>query len=150
MRSRPALFSSPPKPANSRSARMRTSSHKQTCIRSVVFAALLTSAAGCERTPPFSGDWHELRHGERGNRWGFVDRSGRWAIEPRFVMFGYFSEGLAWAAEKGTAYGYIDKTGAWVIRPRFRHATEFSEGLAAVEDKNGRWGYIRKDGSWAL
>src|SRR5262245_56472284 len=96
----------------------------------VALASALVPAAGCRRAATFSGDWRELRHGERGGRWGFVDHSGHWAIEPRFVQFGEFAEGLAWAAEKGTAFGYIDKTGAWIIRPRFRHATEFSEGLA--------------------
>jgi len=110
----------------------------------------LAPAAGCRRSPPFSGDWRELRHGERGGRGGFVDGSGHWAIEPRFVEYGEFSEGLVWAGEKGTAYGFIDKTGAWAIRPRFRHATEFSEGVAAVKDRSGRWGYIRPDGSWAI
>ena len=115
----------------------------------ILFAALVLglAAAGCRREP---ADWRALWHGERGGRWGFVDRSGNWAIEPRFVQFGHFSEGLAWAAEKGEPYGYIDASGTWVIRPRFRHATEFSEGLAAVEDKSGHWGYIHPDGSWAV
>jgi len=113
-------------------------------------ACALLFGGGCRRTPSFAGDWRELRHGERNGLWGFVDQSGRWAIEPTFVQFGEFSEGVAWAAKKGTAYGYIDKTGAWVIRPQFRHASEFSEGLAAVEDRSGRWGYIRPDGSWAI
>jgi hypothetical protein len=99
---------------------------------------------------PFTGDWRELRHGERAGLWGFVNASGKWAIEPRFAQYGEFSEGLAWAAVSGKPYGYIDKTGDWVIRPQFRHAAEFSEGLAAVEDKSGRWGYIRPDGSWAI
>jgi hypothetical protein len=116
----------------------------------VVLAGALVSGAGCRRAAPFSGDWRELRHGERRGLWGFVDGSGRWAIPPRFVQYGEFSEGMAWAAEKGTAFGYIDRTGAWAIRPRFRHATEFSEGLAAVEDREGRWGYVRPDGSWAI
>jgi hypothetical protein len=123
------------------------------CMRWMLILALATAlapAAGCRRAPPFSGDWRALHHGERDGRWGFVDGSGRWAIEPRFVQYGEFSEGLAWAAEKGSAYGYIDKTGSWAIRPRFRHATEFSEGLAAVEDRSGRWGYVRPDGSWAI
>ena len=108
---------------------------EKACINWILFAALagaLAPVAGCRRAPPFSGDWRGLRHGERGGRGGFVDGSGHWAIKPRFVEYGEFSEGFAWAAEKGTAYGYIDKTGAWAIRPRFRHATEFSERLAAV------------------
>lgn len=116
----------------------------------IVVAVAIALLAGCQRQPPFAGDWRALHHGERDGRWGFVDGDGRWAIEPRFVQYGEFAEGLAWAAEKGTAYGFIDRSGEWVIRPRFRHATEFSEGLAAVEDRSGRWGYIRRDGTWAI
>ena len=119
-------------------------------MRKIFLIAFFLLSAACHRTPPFSGDWRELHHGEHNGRWGFIDRSGNWAIKPRFTQYGEFSEGFAWAAEKKTAYGYIDKTGAWTIRPRFRHATEFSEGLAAVEDNNGRWGYIHPDGSWAI
>jgi len=131
----------------------REGSGVEVALRTFVLPAILfvaLASLACHRAPRFSGDWRELHHGERGNRWGFVDRSGHWAIEPRFVSYGNFAEGLAWAAEKNTPFGYIDKTGAWIIPPRFRHATDFSEDLAAVEDKNGRWGYIRKDGSWAI
>jgi WG containing repeat len=114
----------------------------------VVFVVLM---AGCRSQPPYSGDWRDLRHGEKDSRWGFVDASGRWAIEPRFVDEGHFAEGLAWAVESSWhGIGYIDKTGVWAIKPQFRHATEFSEDLAAVEDKSGRWGYIDPSGRWVI
>jgi WG containing repeat len=117
----------------------------------LAFLIFVVLAAGCRGLPPYSGDWRDLRHGEKNSRWGFVDASGQWVIEPRFVDEGDFAEGLAWASDgSGQGAGYIDKTGAWVIKPQFRHAMEFSEGLAAVQDKSGRWGYTDASGSWVI
>src|SRR5258706_2056067 len=47
------------------------------CIHWIILVALagaLAPAAGCRRAPPFSGDWRELRHGERGGTLGLLDR----------------------------------------------------------------------------
>jgi hypothetical protein len=66
---------------------------------------------------------------------GYLDRSGRVAIQPQFDWpFGLsaFSEGLA-AVKKGDKWGYIDKKGHFVIEPRFYSATLFKDGLARVE-----------------
>jgi hypothetical protein len=69
-------------------------------------------------------------------KWGYIDRSGKFAISPRFGTYpnGYvssFSDGLA-VIEVGKKYGYIDRTGEFVIQPRFLHATDFQEGMARV------------------
>jgi hypothetical protein len=76
-------------------------------------------------------------------RWGFVDRSGKIVIQPRFVVDDTsflelrFSEGLCAVPLKhnsdGHLYGYIDKTGKTVVEPKFNFARQFSEGLAAVK-----------------
>ena len=67
---------------------------------------------------------------------GYIDRSGEFAISPRFDTYpnGYvssFSDGLAGIAV-GKRYGYIDHTGEFVIQPRFLHATDFRDGMARV------------------
>ncbi|HJQ24748.1 MAG TPA: WG repeat-containing protein [Blastocatellia bacterium] len=69
-------------------------------------------------------------------KWGYIDRSGEFAISPRFLTYpkGYvssFSDGLA-MIEVGKKYGYIDRTGEFVIQPRFLHATDFHDGMARV------------------
>ena len=58
---------------------------------------------------------------KQGDKWGFIDASGRWVISPRLRFDGVmsFTEGLA-MVEKGEKYGFIDKTGKIVIAPRFQ------------------------------
>jgi hypothetical protein len=107
--------------------------------------------ASCRKSPTYAGDWRELRRGELDGKWGYIDHSGQFVIEPRFVDLANFSEGLAAVVPKGGGgYGYIDKTGAWAIKPQFGHAWEFSEGLAAVENRAGKWGFIDASGKMAI
>ena len=76
---------------------------------------------------------------------GFIDKSGKWVIEPQFKRAGDFSEGLALVQTKEGKYGFVDATGNFVIQPTFEWAGSFSEGLAAVF--NGRkYGYIDRSG----
>ncbi|MCP3098044.1 WG repeat-containing protein [Myxococcus sp. K15C18031901] len=91
----------------------------------------------------------------RDGKFGFVDESGAWVLEPTLPQWDRglseccFHEGLAQVNEQGR-HGFIDKTGARVIEPRFEAVNGgFSEGLAAVKE-GGLFGYIRPDGSWAL
>jgi hypothetical protein len=67
----------------------------------------------------------------RGEKWGYVDKSGRFVVEPRFDAAQPFSEGLAQVTQ-GKRRGFIDRRGQFVIPPRFDYADDFSEGLAAV------------------
>ncbi|MEO0968917.1 MAG: WG repeat-containing protein [Cyanobacteria bacterium J06639_18] len=89
------------------------------------------------------------------NRWGYIDKTGKMVIEPKYDEAWSFSQGLArvgiktgkteftgWIAEPVVeiiAHGYIDKTGKFIIEPEYREAYHFSsEGLALV-NKNGSW-----------
>lgn len=93
------------------------------------------------------------------SKFGFLDESGAWAIEPKFENAGRFSDGLAPVAistEDGRGFwGYIDKTGAWVIEPRFAVALPFVDGLAAAQgdpdvEQSDKWGYIDRTGAWSI
>ena len=85
------------------------------------------------------------------DRWGFINRKGKFVIAPQFEDVGYFSEGLAPArlpspdVSSHLKYGYINQTGKFAIPPQFEEATEFSEELAAVNIA-GKYGYIDKIG----
>jgi len=91
-------------------------------------------------------------------RWGFIDETGKYVIEAKFVMVKPFSEGLAAVVFKESenawrTVGYIDRSGRIVIPPQFSgegvSERGFSEGLAAVKvykDKKDQWGYIDKSG----
>jgi hypothetical protein len=75
---------------------------------------------------------------------GFLDKTGKFAIEPRLDGAGDFSEGLA-AVVVGKKWGYMDRRGRIVVRPQFEEAQTFSEGLAAVR-RGAHWSYIDKRG----
>jgi hypothetical protein len=78
------------------------------------------------------------------SRYGFIDRTGKFAIKPRFHRARDFKEGLA-AVAVGEKWGYVNRTGRIVIKPRFEEAQDFSEGLAAIR-RGKRWYYINKQG----
>lgn len=92
---------------------------------------------------------------------GFIDRTGKILIEPRFQGANNFSEGLAVVALSNGGYkeGYIDHNGKLVIAAQFDSARDFHEGLAAVGfdtektrkacddcDPNQHWGYVDRTG----
>jgi hypothetical protein len=111
---------------------------------------------------PSDRDFHEglVAVGGLGEKWGFMDRSGRWAIERQYYFADDFSEGLA-GVEVDGKYGFINQKGEMVIEPRFltRRGTEalirvatsrFSEGLACVKVDGAGYGYIDKQGKFVI
>ena len=67
-------------------------------------------------------------------RWGFIDRTGNFAIAPQYYGVGSFVGGLARVAvssEFGTT-GYIDKRGRFAILPHLTYGSGFQEDRAAV------------------
>lgn len=94
-------------------------------------------------------------------KYGFIDKTGKIAIEPQFVRAEDFSEGLAVVSVKNKydkyeceKYGYIDKTGKFVIKPEFYRARSFSDGMAVIHDVGFGYydpcGYIDKTGRIVL
>jgi WG containing repeat len=80
------------------------------------------------------------------DKWGYIDASGEFVIQPRFHGARGFSEGLA-AVEVGEKWGFIDPKGEFVIQPQYDDATEFKMGLAAVA-VGDRWIYIDHSGAF--
>lgn len=84
--------------------------------------------------------------------WGYIDKSGRWKIPPKFTNAEPFAEGLA-RIQSGPHWGFIDATGATVIPPRYNWAGDFSGGLAAVcvDERDERaCGYVDKAGKTVI
>src|SRR5687767_10968631 len=86
----------------------------------------------------------------KNGRFGYIDRDGRVAIQPRYEWAFPFSEGLAQVLIRGKRdkfTAYIDETGRVVIRPLDGSGSKFSSGVARVLfgasylyiDKRGRW-----------
>ena len=71
--------------------------------------------------------------------YGYVERSGKVVIPPRFAEALEFHEGLAAVRlkkttvyGKGDSWGYIGKSGKYVIEPQFNEARSFRKGVARV------------------
>jgi hypothetical protein len=79
---------------------------------------------------------------------GFIDRTGTFAIQPRFESARDFQEDLA-AVGIGGLWTFIDTNGATIGAPRFEEAKSFREGLAAVKLR-GRWGFVDRTGNFAI
>jgi len=87
-----------------------------------------------------------------GDKWGFIDKTGKEVIKPKYENVYGFNEGLA-AVRLGKKWGFVDKTGKEVIKPKYDEVfgylavldAKFKEGLSAVS-LNGKFGYIDKTG----
>lgn len=77
-------------------------------------------------------------------RWGFVDKSGRVAVEPKYDDVSRFAFGLA-AVEEDEKWGFIDTTGKVRVPIQYGYVENFSEGLAVVE-ADDKYGYIDAEG----
>ncbi|MBS1797241.1 MAG: WG repeat-containing protein [Acidobacteria bacterium] len=82
---------------------------------------------------------------------GFIDKTGKIVIEPKYKSVSYFSEGLAPVSLDRRLYGYIDKTGKQVIEPKFTTLSPFSDGLAVARaDGASESGYIDPTGKFVI
>lgn len=75
--------------------------------------------------------------------WGFIDRTGKLAIDPQYGSTEPFSEGLAaasyidWAEVDPrslveASHGFLAPDGTWAISPRERWCSSFSNGRARI------------------
>jgi hypothetical protein len=83
-------------------------------------------------------------------KWGFIDRTGRVVVEPKFDALGDrgFSDELM-DFRVGGKWGYVDGSGAIKIAAQFADVHPFSEGLAAVK-VGSKWGFIDQRGVMAI
>lgn len=85
--------------------------------------------------------------------WGFVDRSGRWAVPPRFSDARPHCGGRAAVLLDGR-WGFIDAKGGMAVAPRYSTVGDFQESLASAcegpEGPDRRCGYIGPGGETAI
>lgn len=113
-------------------------------------AASADTAASQPDLPPIPADAPVRFPVRAGDRWGYIDREGDLAVDPRFESAAAFHEGLA-AVRVADRYGYADTAGTVVIEPRFVAAGHFSEGRAAViPEEGGLLGYVDTGGQMVI
>lgn len=94
---------------------------------------------------------HPVR--DTGGKWGFIDRTGRFRIPPRYEGVGRFSEGVAyawfWAGERRKD-GIVDADGRFTEMPEVNdYEFIFHDGLARFQTPSGqerKYGYMDKTG----
>jgi hypothetical protein len=90
-------------------------------------------------------------------KWGFIRKSGKFVVEPKYEKLMSFRCGLASFSHDASLrckWGYLDLAGREVLPARFGPATfsyqwDFVDGLALVKI-NGQFGYICRDGTFAI
>ena len=85
-------------------------------------------------------------------KYGFIDKTGKFVISPKYDKVGIFNEGLAYACINGKC-GFIDKTEKFVIKPQFKQqkfAPAFRNGVAVLGDWGVPYGIIDKSGNYLL
>lgn len=81
---------------------------------------------------------------------GYIDRTGKVIISPRFDAAYSFYEGLG-CVTVGNHRGYINAKGDFVIKPQFRSVSMFSEGVAVnMISGSAKYGYIDKSGEFVI
>ena len=99
-------------------------------------------------------------------KWGFVDGTGQYVIEPKYEQVGRFARNGLAPVCVNEKWGYVDRSGQMVIEPQFDRATEFDEkGMAWVEIEGNfrdlmkewglevgryRWGCIDSTGQFVI
>lgn len=80
-------------------------------------------------------------------QFGYIDRTGRWQIEPRFDGAGSFAGGVAWVKRAGR-FAVINEQGAEVFTlDGAEDGTAFWHGLLAVR-VGSLWGLVDQTGQW--
>lgn len=105
------------------------------------------TAAGCQQ--PFQQGLAPVLMGssrEQQGLWGYVDTSGKMAIEPAYRQARGFVNGLA-AVKKDDLFGYIDAKGNLAIPARFTRATDFNAKGTALVVADNRLALIDRQGA---
>ena len=83
------------------------------------------------------------------NKWGFIDTTGQWAIDPIYDKLRSFDNGVAIANYHGK-WGFINQNGDIVVDHLYRAAYPFSDGLARIQNFEKQYGFINRQGEMII
>jgi hypothetical protein len=66
-------------------------------------------------------------------KFGVIDETGAWVIEPRWRSFGVWLDSGLVAAKLGDKWGFIDASGALTIDPKYDEFSYFERGISWVK-----------------
>jgi len=107
-----------------------------------------TSSDGSQ-DPTFSNGL-ALKHASGG--YGYIDKTGRFAISPSFSFARPFKGNRAIIAmpKVPSFYGAIDSSGELVLPRKFKHLGDFSDGLAVATVDGTHFGYVNSIGEFVI
>lgn len=90
------------------------------------------------------------------SKYGYIDKTGNFVVEPVYDDLNLFVEGLA-GAKINNRWGAVDRKGNIVIKPRFLESSAFSNGLSRVKMRfkcgdsyYEKYCYIDKEGNFPI
>ncbi len=72
-----------------------------------------------------------------GSKWGYIDDTGRFAVEPQFSQAGEFQDNGLAVVCKGNRFGIIDRTGKFIAEPVYDYIADYREGFATASVAEG-------------
>lgn len=107
----------------------------------------IITSAGFRSISPFCEGLARVQYKDG---YGFIDTTGRLAVEPRFFKASDFSEGKAAVWLNGGSCGFINPDGELIVEPQFSKCMDFREGKAVVFKGNHRAGLIDEAGNFVI
>jgi hypothetical protein len=109
----------------------------------IVAVLVMVVVSGCGGS---ADETKQLFPAQSGEKWGYIDQSGNWAIEAEYDRAGLFYTGLAAVWQDGKV-GYINVDGEFEIEPQYANGGDFVGGPAPVmKETPGKVGFVGTDG----
>jgi hypothetical protein len=114
---------------------------KKSVIASLIIITMLLITGSCKKDKMLNLIPFKLN-----DKWGYMDKHGKYLINPQFREAHLFMEGLALVKSNDDKYGFITPDGKYKINPIYKNAQNFYEGLACVVMENSYPQFIDKNG----
>jgi len=112
----------------------------------LLFVAATLLLCSCKDGSRFSLELIPVKSGEK---WGYIDKKGKFQINPQFDEAHLFVDDLALVKSNDGKYGFIGVDGKFKINLLYKktHNKFSKEGLVGVVQENGKIQFIDKDGN---